>query len=422
MRRTRDEGIGLEELAQAARNHGMPLEALRYDVTPAGLHYLLIHYDIPAFDPDGWRLEIGGHVERPLTLSLEDLRARPAVTEPVTLECAGNGRALYDDRPVSQPWLLEAVGTASWTGTPLAPLLEEAGLDDDAVDIVFTGLDRGIEGGEERAYERALPVAEARRDEVILAYAMNGQPLLPQHGAPVRLIVPGWYGMTHVKWLASIRAIDGTFDGYQHTVAYRFHRGDDDPGIPLDRIRPRALMVPPGIPVVPRTGADPRPRDGHARGTRLVRRRPDRARRGQHRRRRVLAGCRAPPGARRARLARLDLPVGGHPGDARARVSGDRRRGRHPARRGRVQHGRLREQRGAAGAGQRHRLTRAGFSRGSPGSRVAAPGRSPSRPRGRRSRAAPWRSPEPAPGRRPRRCRRRPRACRAPSRRPGPPS
>ncbi|MGZ8619245.1 MAG: sulfite oxidase [Actinomycetota bacterium] len=251
MRRTREDGIGFEELAQATRNHGMPLEALRYDVTPAGLHYLLIHYDIPAFDPDSWRLEIGGHVERPLTLSLEDLRSRPVVTEPVTLECAGNGRALYEDRPVSQPWLLEAVGTANWTGTPLAPLLDEAGLDDDAVDIVFTGLDRGIEGGEERAYERALPVAEAGRDEVILAYAMNGQPLLPQHGAPVRLIVPGWYGMTHVKWLASIRAIDGTFDGYQHTVAYRFHRGDDDPGIPLDRIRPRALMVPPGIPVFP---------------------------------------------------------------------------------------------------------------------------------------------------------------------------
>ncbi len=251
MRRRRDEGIGLEELGQAARNHGMPLEALRYDVTPAGLHYLLIHYDIPAFDPETWRLEIGGHVERPLSLSLEDLRNRPAVTEPVTLECAGNGRALFDDRPVSQPWLLEAVGTASWTGTPLGPLLDEAGLADHTVDLVFTGLDRGIEGDEEHAYERGLPVAEARRRDVMLAYAMNGQPLLPQHGAPVRLIVPGWYGMTHVKWLSSIRATDEAFDGYQNTVAYRFRRSEDDPGIPLDRIQPRALMIPPGIPVFP---------------------------------------------------------------------------------------------------------------------------------------------------------------------------
>ena len=251
MRRTRDDGIGLDELAQAARNHGMPLEALRYDLTPAGLHYLLIHYDIPAVDPDAWRLEIGGLVATKLSLSLDDLRAGPPVTAPVTLECAGNGRTLYDDRPISQPWLLEAVGTASWTGTPLAPLLDEAGLHGDAVDVVFIGLDRGIEGGEERAYERALPVAEARRDDVLLAYEMNGRPLLPQHGAPVRLIVPGWYGMAHVKWLASIHAVAEPFEGYQHTVAYRFRRDDDDEGTPLDRIRPRALMIPPGLPSFP---------------------------------------------------------------------------------------------------------------------------------------------------------------------------
>ncbi|MEO8476861.1 MAG: sulfite oxidase [Actinomycetota bacterium] len=251
MRRRRDEGIGLEELAQAARNHGMPLEALRYDLTPAGLHYLLTHFDIPEVDPDAWRLEIGGRVTTPLDLSLDDLLSRPVVTATVTLECAGNGRTLYDDRPISQPWLLEAVGTASWTGTPLAPLLDEAGLAGDAVDVVFSGLDRGIEGGEEHAYQRGLPITEARRDDVILAYAMNGQPLLPQHGAPVRLVVPGWYGMAHVKWLASIRAIDQPFDGYQHTAAYRFRRHEDDEGTPLERIRPRALMVPPGIPTFP---------------------------------------------------------------------------------------------------------------------------------------------------------------------------
>ncbi len=251
MRRRRDEGIGLVELAQAARNHGMPLEALRYDLTPAGLHYLLIHFDIPAIDPDAWRLEIDGRVATPLSLSLDDLRARPATTAPITLECAGNGRTLYDHRPISQPWQLEAVGTASWTGTHLAPLLEEAGLDDAAVDLVFTGLDRGVEGGEEHAYQRGLPVTEAWRGDVILAYAMNGQPLLPQHGAPVRLIVPGWYGMAHVKWLASIHAIDTTFDGYQNTAAYRFRRDEDDEGTPLERIRPRALMIPPGLPSFP---------------------------------------------------------------------------------------------------------------------------------------------------------------------------
>ena len=117
------------ELRLAARNHALPLEALRYPVTPAGLHYLLIHYDIPAVDADAWRLEVGGAVERPASLSLADLRALPAVTRRVTMECAGNGRALLAPRPVSQPWLTEAVGTAEWTGTPLAPPLEEAAAD-----------------------------------------------------------------------------------------------------------------------------------------------------------------------------------------------------------------------------------------------------------------------------------------------------
>src|SRR3954471_14426668 len=110
------EGITLEELQLAARNHAMPLEALRYPVTPVGLHYLLIHYDIPAVAEAAWRLEVGGAVARPASLSLAELRALPAVTRRVTMECAGNGRALLAPRPVSQPWLTEAVGTGEWTG------------------------------------------------------------------------------------------------------------------------------------------------------------------------------------------------------------------------------------------------------------------------------------------------------------------
>src|SRR6185503_11346641 len=101
------EGVGLDELALATRNHGMPLEALRYDVTPPGLHYVLTHYDIPAVDPASWRLEIGGAVERRLSLSLQELAGRPSVTSRVLLECAGNGRARLEPRPISQPWLLE---------------------------------------------------------------------------------------------------------------------------------------------------------------------------------------------------------------------------------------------------------------------------------------------------------------------------
>jgi sulfane dehydrogenase subunit SoxC len=240
------------ELELAARNHGMPLEALRYPVTPAGLHYLLIHYDIPLVDPATFELAVGGRVARPLTFSLDELRARPAVELEVTMECAGNGRALLPDpRPVSQPWLSEAVGTGSWKGTPLAPLLAEAVPLDEACEVVFTGLDRGFEGGEEQAFERSLPLEEALRDDVLLAYEMNGEPLLPQHGFPLRLVVPGWYGMTQVKWLARITVVDEPFEGYQMAHAYRLRRDEDDEGEPLTRIHPRALMVPPGLPDFP---------------------------------------------------------------------------------------------------------------------------------------------------------------------------
>jgi sulfane dehydrogenase subunit SoxC len=239
--------ITLEELRLAARNHALPLEALRHAITPVGLHYLLIHFDIPAVDARAWSLELGGAVERPLALTLDELRSRPVRTLAVTLECAGNGRALLAPRSQSQPWLTEAVGTAEWTGTPLPPLLREAGLPADG-EVVFTGLDRGIQGDVEHAYERSLPLAEALRDEVLLAWAVNGQPLPPQHGYPLRLIVPGWYGMTHVKWLRSITVVREPFGGWQQAVAYHLRSSEEETGTPVTRMLPRALMVPPGIP------------------------------------------------------------------------------------------------------------------------------------------------------------------------------
>jgi sulfane dehydrogenase subunit SoxC len=237
-----------DELQLAVRNHSMPLEALRYPITPLGLHYLLIHFDIPAVDASTWQLNVGGRVRRPLRLDLEQIKSRPAVTIAVTLECAGNGRALTSPRPLSQPWLAEGVGTAEWTGTRLGPLLEEAGLLPAARDVVFTGLDRGVQGGVEQHYERSLSVKDASGEDVLLAYAINGQPLPPQHGFPLRLIVPGWYGMAHVKWLRSITVLDSRFAGYQQAVAYHHRRSEADAGAAVERILPRALMVPPGVP------------------------------------------------------------------------------------------------------------------------------------------------------------------------------
>jgi DMSO/TMAO reductase YedYZ molybdopterin-dependent catalytic subunit len=237
-----------EEVQLALRNRGMPLEGLRYPVTPTGMHYLLVHFDIPEVTVQQWRLTVGGLVSRPLSLGLEDLQARPARTITVTMECAGNGRALLTPRPVSQPWLLEAIGTAQWTGTPLRGILEEAGLSRRAVEVLFTGLDRGVQGEEVQYYQRSLSIDHATREEVLLAYQMNGELLPPQHGYPLRLIVPGWYGMTSVKWLDRIEAIAGPFRGYQMAGSYRYSQTADDPGEPVTLIRVRALMVPPGIP------------------------------------------------------------------------------------------------------------------------------------------------------------------------------
>jgi DMSO/TMAO reductase YedYZ molybdopterin-dependent catalytic subunit len=226
----------------------MPLEALRWPITPLGLHYLLIHYDIPAVDPRRWRLELDGHLARPLSLSLTDLQQRETVTVPVTMECAGNGRARLQPRPVSQPWLTEAVGTAAWTGTPLASLVREAGVGEGAVEVLFTGLDRGVEGGIAQAYQRSLPVSEALEGEAILAWGIGEGPLPPQHGFPLRLIVPGWYGMASVKWLQRVTVLDRPFDGYQQARGYRIRQAEDEQGEPVTRIFPRALMVPPGVP------------------------------------------------------------------------------------------------------------------------------------------------------------------------------
>lgn len=240
--------ITFEELQLAGRNRGMPLEALRYPTTPTGLHYLLVHWDIPDVRPEAWHLRVGGLVRRPLEIDLAGLAARRQRSLRVTMECAGNGRARLSPRPVSQPWFNEAIGTAEWRGTPLGPILEEAGVLPGAREVVFTGADRGLQGGVEQDYQRSLGVAEALRPEVLIATVMNGEPLQPQHGAPARLLVPGWYGMASVKWLTSIEVVAEPFMGYQQTPAYRYQRDADDPGEPVTRIRVRALMVPPGIP------------------------------------------------------------------------------------------------------------------------------------------------------------------------------
>ena len=146
------------------------------------------------------------------------------------------------------PWLEEGVSTADWTGVPLAAVLREAGLKSSVRELVFHGADRGFDRGIEHGYARSLEPGEAMHEDVLLAYEMNGAPLLPQHGAPLRLLVPRWYCMASVKWLERIEAIDRAFDGVQQALGYHFRVDADDNGVPCTRMRVNSLMVPPGIP------------------------------------------------------------------------------------------------------------------------------------------------------------------------------
>lgn len=237
-----------QELALANRNSGVLLETLECDITPTGLHYLLTHFDVPLLSASNHVLEFSGAFDAPLALTLPEIMALPQVTRPVTLECAGNGRAGMTPRPVSMPWMYEAVGTSEWTGTPLAPLLARAGPQATVRDFAFIGADYGYDKGVAHFYGRSLTPKEISELDVMLVWGMNGAPLLPQHGAPLRLIVPGWYGMASVKWLTRIEALNQRYDGFQQVETYRFRSHEGDPGTAVTRIHVKSLMKPPGVP------------------------------------------------------------------------------------------------------------------------------------------------------------------------------
>lgn len=245
---TTDGLFSREEVALANRNSGILLETLGLDITPTGAHYLLNHFDVPMLAEAGHSLSFEGAFEAPMTLTMEDIRALPQVTEPVTLECAGNGREGISPRSHVMPWMYEAVGTSEWTGTPLAPLLERAKPKAGVQDFVFTGADFGFDKGHPHFFARSLTPGDIAQLDVMLVWGMNGQPLLPQHGAPLRIIVPGWYGMASVKWLTRIDALTTRFDGYQQAHGYHYRTRSDEPGVPITRMKVKSLIKPPGVP------------------------------------------------------------------------------------------------------------------------------------------------------------------------------
>lgn len=222
-------------LSRDPANAETPLDRLVGAITPAGRHYIRDHFARPT-PPQ--TLVVDGAVRTPLELAHADLRRLPQRSLVVTLECAGNGRAFLDPPVPGEQWRSGAVGTAEWTGVSLGAVLEMAEPLATAVDLVCVGADAGTPAdvGTRIAYERSLSLADALREDVLLAYAMNGEDLPREHGAPLRLVVPGWYGMASVKWLARLRLIERRFDGFFQARRYLV---DDRP---LREIAPRAII------------------------------------------------------------------------------------------------------------------------------------------------------------------------------------
>jgi DMSO/TMAO reductase YedYZ molybdopterin-dependent catalytic subunit len=207
-------------------NLEMPFSALRTFITPREEFYVRCHFPIPALKLEDWSLVIDGAVNTPLELRYDDLRAMDQHTITATLECAGNSRSTLEPKVSGIPWGPGAVGNASWTGVSLSDILGRAGVHADAIEVVLEGGDVGVlvedtDTAEKTSFARSIPLDKALRD-TILAYDMNGEPLSPTHGFPMRAIVPGWYAMASVKWLRRITVTTLPFTGYFQSLDYTF--------------------------------------------------------------------------------------------------------------------------------------------------------------------------------------------------------
>lgn len=216
----------------------MPLDGFRDLITPADRFFVRSHHYVPTVDPVSWRLQVEGEVQRPLTLAFEEIKRLTRVELTGVLECAGNGRGLFEPAMPGVQWEYGAVGNARWAGVRLTDVLQKAGLNPAARVILFSGADAPI--GTMPKFERSITVEKALDPNTLLAFEMNGQPLPVQHGFPLRLIVPGWAGDSWVKWVTRIRVLNREFDGFFMKTAYRHPEKPVPPGTAVDP----AQMVP----------------------------------------------------------------------------------------------------------------------------------------------------------------------------------
>ena len=236
----------LTRLTDDPPNAEAPLSDLDGGLVANDRFYIRCNFSVPQLDAESWRLEVAGAFERPRTWTLDELGTLPRLERTVTLECAGNGRTLMSPTPSGTPWGLGAVGTAGFGGVRLADVLAASGLQPAAKELVFTGADGGKVEPEGRiAYEFNMDLPTAVIAEPILAWTMGGEPLAPEHGFPVRLVVPGQYGMRSVKWLTRITAVEQPFLGhFPRKYRYRGEHGVVDDS-PVGAIRVRSLITSP---------------------------------------------------------------------------------------------------------------------------------------------------------------------------------
>jgi DMSO/TMAO reductase YedYZ molybdopterin-dependent catalytic subunit len=234
-------------------NSETPLDSVRSWVTPTRLFFVRNHFSVPAVDLAAWRLIVEGRVTKRRAWTWDDLMDLPERTVFATVECAGNGRSFLAERQPGVQWGAGAVGHAEWTGVPLALVLERCGLEPDAVEVLFEGADVGTEPDhpEPMPFKRSLPMAKALHPDTLLAFRMNGEILDPTHGYPLRLFVPGWYGVASVKWLRRIEVLNAPFRGYFQSVKYTVQRTTEH-GVESEIVGP---MMPKSEIIRPRAGA-----------------------------------------------------------------------------------------------------------------------------------------------------------------------
>jgi DMSO/TMAO reductase YedYZ molybdopterin-dependent catalytic subunit len=209
-------------------NLEFPFATLDSYITPNDKFYVRNHFPIPTLETKTWKLKVEGAVKKEIELTYDQILKLPSRTITATLECAGNNRTFLVPRAKGVQWDLGAVSNAEWTGVPLAAVLEAAGVDGGAAEVVLEGADRGEVQTEIRPanpvlnFARSLPIAKARKPEVLLAYRMNGKELPVNHGFPLRTIVGGWYGMASIKWLQRIVVTREPFNGFFQSIDYSY--------------------------------------------------------------------------------------------------------------------------------------------------------------------------------------------------------